>query len=219
MSDTTLNQFISRGTNAQRVAFTPSPATPATGNNPSYIFYETDTTNTYMWDGSAWQKINTAAAASTGPSPIGILWDSPDVEEPVVPIRNNATTSDVWSGSPNRVVEPNTLTGSAAPQTLTDGATINWNMALGYNAAVTLGGNRTLATPTNPITGLTYTLAVIQDATGSRTMTWPAAFDWGTTGAPTLTTTASKVDQITLFCTSASSPTFRAYLSGKGFAS
>jgi hypothetical protein len=48
-------------------------------------------------------------------------------------------------------------------------------------------------------------------------MTWPAAFDWGTTGAPTLTTTASKRDRITLFCTDAATPKFDAFLSGKGF--
>ena len=41
---------------------------------------------------------------------------------------------------------------------------------------------------------------------------------WGDDRAPTLTTTASKVDMITLFCTS-STPTFEAYLSGKGFGS
>lgn len=88
MSDTTLNQFISRGTNAQRVAFTPSPATPATGNNPSYIFYETDTGNTYMWDGSAWQKINTGSGTS-GPIPAGLGgWEGMDHEESIIPVPN-----------------------------------------------------------------------------------------------------------------------------------
>jgi hypothetical protein len=92
-------------------------------------------------------------------------------------------------------------------------------MSLGYNAKVTIAGNRTLATPTNPVLGLDYSLAVTQDGTGTRTMAWPSAFDWGTTGAPTLTTTASKVDQIVVRCTDASTPKFRAYLAGKGFAS
>jgi hypothetical protein len=114
-------------------------------------------------------------------------------------------------------VTPGALADSAAPQTLTDGATINWDMAAGYNAKVTLGGSRTLATPTNPILGMTYSLNVIQDGTGSRTMTWPSAFDWGAAGAPTLTTTASKRDRITLFCTDAATPKFDAFLSGKGF--
>jgi len=58
MTDSTLNQFLSRGTNAQRLAFTPSPPTPASGNSPTYIFYETDTGNTYAWTGAAWAQVN-----------------------------------------------------------------------------------------------------------------------------------------------------------------
>ncbi len=54
MADSTLNNFVSRGTAAQRAAFTPSPPTPASGNSPGYFFYETDTGKTYTWDGSAW---------------------------------------------------------------------------------------------------------------------------------------------------------------------
>lgn len=62
-------------------------------------------------------------------------------------------------------------------QTLTDGATINWDMALGLNAVVTLGGNRTLAAPTNPpFIGASGHLIVIQDGTGDRTLTLNSAF-------------------------------------------
>jgi hypothetical protein len=129
-----------------------------------------------------------------------------------------ASAADIQAGTNStKVIAPDQLVAAAAPQTLTDGATISWDMAAGFNAKVTIAGNRTLATPTNPKVGLTYSLAVIQDGTGSRTMTWPASFDWGTTGAPTLTTTASKRDRITLFCTDAATPKFDAFLSGKGF--
>lgn len=57
-------------------------------------------------------------------------------------------------------------------QTLTDGATVTWNMVNGYNAKVTLGGNRTLA-PTNIQEGDGGALLVIQDGTGGRTLTVP----------------------------------------------
>lgn len=63
MTDTTLNRFLSRGTNAQRLAFTPSPPTPASGPSPLYIWYETDTGDTYAYDGS-WHKVNSAAGAN-----------------------------------------------------------------------------------------------------------------------------------------------------------
>ena len=39
-----------------------------------------------------------------------------------------------------KMVAPDQLTLAHDPQTLTDGATISWNMANGFNAKVTLGG-------------------------------------------------------------------------------
>ena len=53
---------------------------------------------------------------------------------------------------------------------LTDGASIAWDLDAAPNAVVTLGGNRTLAAPTNPRDGFLYLLSVQQDATGSRTL-------------------------------------------------
>jgi hypothetical protein len=84
-------------------------------------------------------------------------------------------------------------------QTLTDGATISWNTTLGSVATVTLGGNRTFAAPT-PLKVGTYILHVIQDGTGSRTITWNAVFKWTAAVAPVLTTTASRRDIITFIC-------------------
>lgn len=78
---------------------------------------------------------------------------------------------------------------------LTDGATIDWNgNTNGQVVSVTLGGNRTMNAPTNIQQYALYILRVSQDATGSRTLAWNAAYKFGTAGAPTLTTTASKVD-------------------------
>lgn len=82
-------------------------------------------------------------------------------------------------------------------QTLTDGATINWDMSLGLNAVVTLAGNRTLAAPTNMPVGSTCYIIVKQDATGNRTLTWNAAFKWPSGVAPVLSTAANAVD---IFC-------------------
>ena len=81
-----------------------------------------------------------------------------------------------------------------AEATLTDGATISWNMNTQSVAKVTLGGNRTLAAPTNGSTGQFATITVIQDGTGSRTLTWNAVYEFKDDTAPTLTTTGSKGD-------------------------
>lgn len=46
----------------------------------------------------------------------------------------------------------------------------------------------------NPIDGQTINWFITQDATGTRTMTWPASFKWPGGAAGTLSTTASAVD-------------------------
>jgi len=81
-----------------------------------------------------------------------------------------------------------------AESTLTDGATINWDASTQDVCKVTLGGNRTMAAPTNNTTGQFISILVIQDSTGSRTLTWNAVFEFKDDTAPTLTTTASKGD-------------------------
>ena len=81
-----------------------------------------------------------------------------------------------------------------ADATLTDGATITWDVGSSPVAKVTLGGNRALSAPTNSVAGQFISLTVIQDATGSRTLTFNSAYEFTADTAPTLTTTASKAD-------------------------
>ena len=78
--------------------------------------------------------------------------------------------------------------------TLTDQATVTWDASTQDVCKLTLGGNRTLAAPTNKTTGQFISILVIQDGTGSRTLTWNAVYEFAADTAPTLTTTASKGD-------------------------
>ena len=77
---------------------------------------------------------------------------------------------------------------------LTDGATVTWDASTQDVAKVTLGGNRTFAAPSNGTTGQFISLLVIQDGTGSRTITWNAVYEFAADTAPTLTTTADLGD-------------------------
>ena len=63
-----------------------------------------------------------------------------------------------------------------AESTLTDGSTIDWNAATQDVCKVTLAGN------------------IIQDGSGSRTVSFNAIYEFKDDTAPTLTTTASKGD-------------------------
>ena len=84
-------------------------------------------------------------------------------------------------------------------QVLADGATVTWNIANGQVATLTIGGNRTMASPTNMKVG-TYILHVIQDGTGSRTISWNSVFKWPAGVAPVLTTNASARDVMSFVC-------------------
>jgi hypothetical protein len=78
--------------------------------------------------------------------------------------------------------------------TLADGASISWDASANQVTSVTIADNRTMAAPTNLVDGAVYLLMIIQDGTGSRTMSWNAVFKFTGGTAPTLTTTASAKD-------------------------
>jgi hypothetical protein len=114
-----------------------------------------------------------------------------------------ATGTDAMNAEANMTFDGSTLDVSGtiltdkayiALATLTDGATINWDMADESVAKVTLGGNRTMAAPTNGSTGQFASIIVIQDGTGTRTLTWNAVFEFKDDAAPTLTSTGGKGD-------------------------
>jgi len=110
------------------------------------------------------------------------------------------TASLTGAASANLLKAGDSMTGyfRSAVVALTDGATINTDVSLGNTFSVTLGGNRTLAAPTGMATSrqkITYIIK--QDATGGRTLTFNAAFNFGLdlTGI-TLSTTPNATDYI-----------------------
>ena len=78
--------------------------------------------------------------------------------------------------------------------TFTDQATVTWDASTQDVCKLTLGGNRTLAAPTNSTTGQFISILVIQDGTGSRTLSFNAVYEFASDTAPTLTTTANLGD-------------------------
>jgi hypothetical protein len=92
---------------------------------------------------------------------------------------------------------PVAYAGDTAPSyvELTDAPTITVDWSKGTTQTVTLGGKRALAF-LNGQKGGKYILRLRQDATGSRTVTWPSSVHWPGVDGPTLTTTAGKADYI-----------------------
>ena len=94
------------------------------------------------------------------------------------------------------VAQTFTAAQRATITTLTDGATVTPDFAASNNYTLTLGGNRTIANPTNLTAGQSGSIFLVQDGTGSRTAAWGSYWDFAGGTAPTLTTTASAVDRI-----------------------
>ena len=84
--------------------------------------------------------------------------------------------------------------GIVPEATLTDASTITWNGLTQSVCKVTLGANRTMGLASGGVSGAFISILVIQDGTGSRTITWNAAYEFTGDTAPTLTTTADKGD-------------------------
>jgi len=74
------------------------------------------------------------------------------------------------------------------------------NLANGNFVTATLTGNCTFTFTTGVTSGaVSFTLLLSNDATPSRTITWPVAVVWPGGTTPTRTTTASKTDVYTFF--------------------
>jgi hypothetical protein len=99
--------------------------------------------------------------------------------------------------SGTRTGTPAGLSATISTQTLTDAASIAWNVALGAFASVTLADNRALANPTNLVAGASYALRVTQDGSGNRTLSYGSAYKWSSGVVPVLSTAANAVDILT----------------------
>lgn len=74
--------------------------------------------------------------------------------------------------------------------------TIDWTLSNKQKSTLTGNCTFTFTAPPGPC-NLTFKL--VQDATGTRTVTWPATVKWSAGTAPTLTTTASRADIISFY--------------------
>ena len=185
-------------------------------------YFNTSSNETRIYNGSTWQvtAVSTAGllvasnnlsditSAPTARTNLGLGTAATESIATLQDIVNDVTpqlggnldlNSNDITGTGNVTITGTILPTKAyiAEATLTDGATIDWNMATQAVAKVTLGGNRTLNAPTNGSTGQFASILVIQDGTGSRTLTWNAVYEFTADTAPTLTTTANYGDLFT----------------------
>jgi hypothetical protein len=97
----------------------------------------------------------------------------------------------------NKTVEAGTFTNGYTEETVTADTSTAYtiDLANGSVQILTLTGNCTFTFPT-ATAGQSFILLLKQDGTGGRTVTWPASVEWPGATAPTITSTASKMDKL-----------------------
>jgi hypothetical protein len=106
----------------------------------------------------------------------------------------NGNAGAITNIAATNAVQSFTVAQRGAITALTDGATITADFAAANNFSVTLGGNRTLANPSNQTAGQSGCIWITQDGTGSRTLAYGSQWDFTGGTAPTLSTAAASVD-------------------------
>ena len=107
------------------------------------------------------------------------------------------TTTGTQTISSKTIITSTTTNPAETQQTLTDAASIAWNLNLGAIAKVTVAASRTMAAPSGLRDGSIATLSIIQGGAGTNLITWDAVFKWPGGAAPTLSTAAGKRDVFT----------------------
>ena len=142
-----------------------------------------------------------AGGAMTGPITTNSTFDGVDIatrDAVLTTTTNTANAANTTANAAATLTAVQTFTAGQRGEVtaLTDAASIATDLALSNNFAITLGGNRTLANPSNITAGQSGSIFITQDGTGSRTLAFGTNFKFVAGTAPTLSTAASSIDRI-----------------------
>jgi hypothetical protein len=109
-----------------------------------------------------------------------------------------AVLAEVAASPASAAVQATTVEpGALAPAVvhLTDAATITVDASLGNDFRVTIAGNRTMGTPSNPTNGEQIIFQITQGTGAPFTITWASGYEFSAgLPQPTLSTTAGQTD-------------------------
>jgi hypothetical protein len=148
----------------------------------------------------------TGAYADLTGAPAAVTWSTLSGTPTLATVATTGAYADL-TGTPSIPAAGASLTAAntwsagqrGAVATLTYAATITPNFAASNNFSLTATGNFILAFPTNVVAGQSGIIAITQDATGSRVITFASGYVAAGAVKPTLTTTANAVDYISYY--------------------
>lgn len=172
----------------------------------------TATTRTYTFPDADGTLVTSASAASA--TTAGIVELATDAETqtgtdtaraitPANLTAKEATVANYRDNTADRILTTDIVWSAMAEVTLSDAATIAVDLDTGFDFTVTLAGNRALGNPTNVTVGQKGRIRVVQDGTGSRTLSYESSYEFAGGSAPTLSTTAADEDILYYDCISA----------------
>jgi len=187
------------GGTADALTITPSPAIASYAAGQTFRFITsaantstTPTINVNSVGTKTIQRLGGALVAGDMPSgaTVAVIYDGTYFQ--LVTVNGNEVRTNV--------VHAFTKQQYFGEATLSDASSISWDLDSAQTAKVTLGGNRTLSAPSNMKAGATYILRVIQDGTGSRTLSLASAYKKAGGATLTLSTAAGAIDILSFYC-------------------
>jgi hypothetical protein len=169
-----------------------SAAVPVNATGATLMWIETDGTNVDVGlvgpassaggGGGSTYTLPDATTTTTGGTRLSVAPSSP-----TAPIAYGANDTSLALVVERWAANAATTSSTSVPDPAAAGVT-------GFQYTLSVA-TTTFTFPTNTA-GKSFTLKLVQDATGSRLVSWPTV-KWGTAGAPTLSTAAGKIDLVT----------------------
>ena len=167
----------------------------STGNASDFGHFKVYGLSYPQSDGTAGQAITTDGAGTLSFSAVNKVGDITVTNSTISTELSNADILITPNGTGKTKVT-NLNYSEAAPFAVTYAATITPDVANGNIQTVTLTGNVTFSAFSNPVAGQSLTLFVVQEGTGSRTLTSTMKFAGA---SKTLSTAANSIDIITAY--------------------
>jgi len=191
------------GTGANVFATSPTLVTPILGTptsvtltNATGLPLTTGVTGTLSAANGGTGIANNAAMTVTGSGNFAYTRTLTGTTNVTFPTTGTLATLAGTETLTNKTVEAGTFTNGYTEEVFTGNSStaLTIDLANGTVQIITLTGNCVYTFPT-PVAGKSFTLIHLQDATGSRTVTWPSTVDWPSATAPTLTATVLRADK------------------------